>query len=108
MKDRGWPHQLLAPLYTVINVTTSGQEFHSETQIDLLKRVWNRREGDDGSLPNITIESADIQFLPRDGCQDNEPPLSWRLREDQKACIDSAWDHQKSALLEKVDAFLPE
>jgi hypothetical protein len=110
MKDKGWPHQLLAPLLTVVHVTKSGQQSHSATQIDLLKRVWNNRHPrDDESLPAYLIDSADIQFEPPKGeCEDDEPPLSWRLREDQKECIDKAWDFQRKDLLEKVNAFLTE
>ena len=99
VKKRGWPFQLVSPLTTVVSVRTASQGFHSSQRLELLSQLW--------SAQSIEICVVPVQFESvGKECEDNEPPLSWRLRESQKGCIENAWEKEKPQLVQQVRTFL--
>jgi len=100
--ERGWSYQLWAPAQAVLNVRTAAQRARNEDQYLFFARSWNERNR------GVNIERLIVRF-PRQTdplCRDNQPPLSWRLREDQKKCIEMAWEEIGPAAAESVRKFL--
>lgn len=75
-------YQSLAPLYTLLNVRTTGQLSRNDAEMEIFMRYWRTR--------GINIQTVIFEF-PR---TDNEeaPPLSWHLSDAQKTRIDEAWN----------------
>jgi len=40
----------------------------------------------------VTIETVDFTFSPSATCKKKRPPLSWHLRMEEQAEIESAWN----------------
>jgi len=101
--ERGWSYQLWAPAEAVLNVRTSAQRARNDDQYLFFARSWNERK-DRG----VRIERLIVQFPKQTDalCRDNQPPLSWRLREEQKECIERAWRAVGPAAASRVKSFL--
>jgi hypothetical protein len=77
-------YQTLAPLYTILNVRTTGQLSHNEAELEIFMRYWL------GKKENcVDIDSVIFEF-PREK-EKYAPPLSWHLSLTQKDEIDRAW-----------------
>ena len=94
---QGWLYQLRAPISTLMNVRTSAQRFRNDQELDLLGRYWEERA-------QVRIDTLAIDYAPVG--EDPAPPLSWRLREDQKAALERAWTTLKPQVTPRVKAFL--
>jgi hypothetical protein len=94
---RGWLYQVGAPFSTMMNVRTSAQRFRNDQELDLLRRYWDARA-------QVRIDTLAVDYVP--AAKDPAPPLSWRLREDQQAALEHAWDELKGGVTQRVRAFL--
>jgi len=76
-KPRAWAYDLIGPIETLINVRTAGQRERAETELEFLRRLWQRYD--------VTIVPFEFAFdLPG-------PPLSWELTRREIARLDEAW-----------------
>ena len=106
---RGWPFQLIAPLKTLLSVWHTSQQYNSERHLDLLTRFWAKSESTEsfGALETTKrIGNLTIQYSPIGECAKPEAPLSWRLREFEKHCIEESWDRGAKDWVETVKDFI--
>lgn len=73
----GYISQLLAPLYTLLNIRTAAQASHKELEFSLLQDKWKGR-----------VDSALFRF----DC--NDAPLTWKLTEREKQNIRNCWQQK--------------
>lgn len=92
--SRGWLYQFHAPLDTIMNMRNAAQVHRAETEIAMLAEAW-RGEAE--------VHRLDVRFP---GCESASPPLSWRLRSDQKRCIEQAWESMRIGVTREVESFL--
>jgi len=77
-----WYDQLLLPMTTVIGVRSSGQQARIEYEYPLFER----------SIANaIKVSAIRFRYTPSPRCALEPPPLSWRLTEQEKNCLDEGW-----------------
>ncbi len=79
-------YQSLAPLYTLLNVRTTGQLSRNDAELEIFMRYWRTK--------GVNIETVIFEF-PRKENED-APPLSWHLSSRQKTRIENAWNEISS------------
>jgi hypothetical protein len=86
-KQENWAFQLAAPLLAIYNARSSGQVYRDLQELQfLMDREWK-------DAKPTTIRSITFRYQPEDcACIKREPPLSWHLSRDEKACIRQAWE----------------
>jgi predicted acylesterase/phospholipase RssA len=90
MKRHGWAYQVPAPADAYLNVRDSAQLSPSRRETHL--------------FPNVTL--VEFEF-PNLGGACGNPPLSWKLRRPEIACIEEGWEKaSKSADIEKLRTYL--
>ena len=80
--DRGWQFQLIGPLLTLMSVRVAAQAERSETELEVIQRMWCRSD--------IDIRLFDFVFGGAD------PPLSWQLSPVEQRAIDYWWTTRES------------
>lgn len=81
LADRGWQYQLIGPLLALMSVRVAAQAERSETEFEVLQRMWCRA--------GIDIRTFDFVFGGSD------PPLSWQLSPVEQRNIDRWWSDRE-------------
>lgn len=99
---RSFLFQYYAPLTTLLSVREEAPRIRNQEYLRVLRGYWKRNGR------SVKIQLATIDFLPEEmsRCARREPPLSWRLREDQKECIAEVWNARRSEAIAAVEGFL--
>jgi hypothetical protein len=104
---KSWAYQLIAPIFTVLHVRSEGQTVRDAAEsVDLIQVMRSR--GYDGKSvvaryspnPGGAADGASTRGCPSD------PPLTWRLTELDKTCIQKSWNYMKGNLEAEVRKFL--
>jgi hypothetical protein len=85
---RNWIYQLVAPLETLYNAKTSGQELRGDSEWNLYQELPKSAK-----VVSLTVRYAPSPYFEgttRVDCNDT-PPLSWHLTRQEKNCIGAAW-----------------
>lgn len=77
-------YQTLAPLYTILNVRTTGQLSNNEAELEIFMRYWLEKKENCVDIDTVIFE------FPREK-EKIAPPLSWHLSSPQKNEINMAW-----------------
>jgi hypothetical protein len=85
--DSGYISQLLAPIYTLLNIRTAAQASHKELEFELLRGKYNPPPDKD-NLPERPKRIDNTLFKFRCG----EAPLTWKLTETEKKRIRDCWE----------------
>ena len=93
-RRRGWPYQATAPIQALTRVRFTAQRIGNSNQVALLQKAWE--------YPEIihTRASFAVDF------EEVQPPLSWRLREQDRNTIKEVWEKQKDQIVRQVRDFL--
>jgi hypothetical protein len=78
----GWLFSTIGPLLTMYDVRTSTQSFHNNTEVGILKELWERGYG--VKLDVVTFEL------------EKKAPLSWRLTDDERREILNGWNEPRN------------
>jgi hypothetical protein len=94
--SRHWPlFQIWAPLETLLNVRSTSQISHNDSDFDRLQDLWKER--------HVEIDNVIFRF-----CGEH-PPLSWHLTGREKKAIETEWQAHTAderPELRAVQAFL--
>lgn len=97
-QDRTWMYATLtSPLHTLLNVRETAQRRRSEQEFELLARFWR--------MKGISIDIEYVRYIPPRGepdCAASSIPLSWRLRDSQRRCLETAWKSSSPGWIERV------
>jgi hypothetical protein len=109
-EHRGTFFQFWAPLLTMNTSRGAAHACSADRELQLLRERWEskllaRQKGQHGD--GVTIETVDFTFSPSAACTKQRPPLSWHLRMEEQAKIDSAWNGIRNGeQVQKVLAYL--
>lgn len=104
--SRAWPYQLVAPVDSVLHVRSEGQLvrdiFDTSTMLQLLR------------LRGYKAAAVTARYVPSHRANDSsasidcpqDPPLTWRLTEVEKACIEQEWSALEPELKRRIEDFL--
>jgi len=94
--SRHWPlYQIWAPVETLLNVRSTSQISHNDSDFDRLQDLWKER--------HVEIDNVIFRF-----CGEH-PPLSWHLTGREKKAIETEWQAHTADQrpeLRAVQAFL--
>jgi len=105
---RAWPYQLIAPADAVLHVRSEGQLvrdiFDTSTLLQLLR------------LRKYKAAAVTARYVPSNRASDpgalvdcpQDPPLTWRLTEVEKACIAQEWKGLSPELKKRIANFFGE
>ena len=94
----GWSFQTFAPVVGLLSMWNAAPARRDDNEFRLFA------DGLRASSPKRRIWIVNV---PYDGVGDcARAPLSWKLSESQKACIDRAWKHVTDAQLTCIDRYL--
>lgn len=86
----GWGYQIIAPINGLMAVRDSGQAAHDASELGEFAKYYETQK--------IHLWTAAFEFPDRTDFTDSEascrqePPLSWKMSQDQKKCIDIGWE----------------
>jgi Patatin-like phospholipase len=103
-KARRWPYQIIAPISAILNVRSEGQVVHDLVDSANLIQILQLR-GYDAAALTARYDPAAHGQSGAHGLDCDHPPLTWRLNEVEKFCIDQEWEYLKLDLVAKINAF---
>ena len=93
-RRRGWPYQTTAPIQALAAVWFTAQRIGNSNHVTLLHKAWQ--------IPEILHVPASYAA----DFEEEEPPLSWRLRKQDIKAIERVWTKQKDQIVRSVKDFL--
>ncbi len=97
-KERAWAYGAIGPIAAALSVRTVSQRERSETELEVLQRLWCQRHVNIQAfefafeLPDARRASTGASQTP--GMKD--PPLSWQLTRQEVSDLESAWASEKN------------
>jgi hypothetical protein len=93
---RGWFFQNTAPVEGLYAMRGAAQQRNSLQHLQAFRQTWSDQAAVAATRGSearpIRVSVVDItfpSFPPGNGCK--EPPLSWRLNQQEESCLDDAW-----------------
>jgi len=102
-----WPYQLIAPATAILKVRSEGQVVHDLVDSANLIQILQLR-GYDAAALTARYDPEAHKESGAHGQDCYHPPLTWRLNEVEKFCIDEEWKYLEPALASKIKAFFLE
>jgi hypothetical protein len=109
-EHRGTFFQFWAPLLTMNTSRGAAHACSADRELQLLRERWGSEllaKQNGQHRDGVTIETVDFTFSPSAACKKQRPPLSWHLRMEEQAEIDTAWNGIRTGdQVQKVLAYL--